>query len=251
MLDGMKVILSLGAGVNSSALLVKYKDLIDEVIWANTLVERPETYAYIESHLKPLCRAEGIGWHEVRNKWNEPLHEHYIKIKTMPNRRYRMCTREFKIEPIMKRARELGATKTSPMIEFIGIAFDEAHRARLTPHDEPYLIKRWPLIDDKITRQGCIRILKRARYPVPVKSGCQGCFFKSRRELLEFYRRDPIEFGKWMKLEESAKNFPKYTWHESKKTMRSLTELGSMDDFLESDVPPATCDSGYCMDVGS
>ena len=54
-----KYVLSYGAGVNSTALLfflVKQKFPLDYVVFADTGNERPETYSYLEKHIKNISR---------------------------------------------------------------------------------------------------------------------------------------------------------------------------------------------------
>jgi 3'-phosphoadenosine 5'-phosphosulfate sulfotransferase (PAPS reductase)/FAD synthetase len=57
-MNGKVRILCLGAGVNSTALLVLHqKDVVkfDIAVFADTGGEHPETYAYLENVIKPLC----------------------------------------------------------------------------------------------------------------------------------------------------------------------------------------------------
>ncbi|MDA8008409.1 MAG: hypothetical protein MPK62_02270 [Alphaproteobacteria bacterium] len=242
-------ILSMGAGVNSVACLLKYWNLYKHVIFADTMVEKAGTYWYIRNFLKPFCESKGINWITVRNRWNEPLHEHYARLHTMPNQKFRMCTREFKIEPIMKKVEELGATPESPFHEHIGIAYDERKRAKFTKHEVDWLVKEFPMVRDNITRQDCVDIIKGHGWPVPIKSGCEGCFYASRKDLVLFARNRPKEFLKWVHLEETAKNYPKYKWHRSGKPLRPLMHVGNLDAFMEEQ--PESCDEGYCMEFGA
>lgn len=93
----------------------------------------------------------------------------------------RQCTTEFKIVPIRRKVRQLaGLTRrrspTVPVVEqWIGISTDEAMRAK--PSFEPWQIKRFPLIEMRMSRCDCLAWLRRHGYPDPPKSACIGCPF--------------------------------------------------------------------------
>lgn len=61
--------LSYGAGMQTFALLVMAEQgeiRIDEVVFADTGAEHPETYAHIENIARPICKSTGIGFTIVR-----------------------------------------------------------------------------------------------------------------------------------------------------------------------------------------
>ena len=57
-----KHVLSMGAGVQTTALLIKFGTKYDHVIFADTGDENPETYYYIKHYLKPFCQENNIDW---------------------------------------------------------------------------------------------------------------------------------------------------------------------------------------------
>lgn len=108
----------------------------------------------------------------------------------------RQCTAHYKLEPIALKLRELLGKKGRAYIApatveiWIGISTDEA--ARQKPPKQHYQIGRWPLLDIKISRNGCYDWLEAHDYPVvrpaaarpaegifswPPKSACEGCPF--------------------------------------------------------------------------
>lgn len=95
----------------------------------------------------------------------------------------RQCTGDYKIVPIRRKVRELlgiagRRSPASPVAEqWIGISLDEA--LRMKPSSESWQVNRWPLIEEGMTRQDCLRWLKRHDYPLPPKSACVGCPFHS------------------------------------------------------------------------
>ncbi|WP_236016319.1 hypothetical protein [Brucella endophytica] len=93
----------------------------------------------------------------------------------------RQCTTDFKIVPICRKVRELaGLTRKRspayPVVEsWIGISTDEIVRAK--PSFEAWQVKRFPLIEKRMSRQDCLAWLRRHGYPEPPKSSCVGCPF--------------------------------------------------------------------------
>lgn len=93
----------------------------------------------------------------------------------------RQCTTDFKIVPIRRKVRELaGLTRkrspSFPVVEqWIGISTDEIIRAK--PSFEAWQVKRFPLIEKRMTRRDCLAWLRRHDYPLPPKSACIGCPF--------------------------------------------------------------------------
>ena len=95
----------------------------------------------------------------------------------------RQCTKDYKIVPIRRKVRELVGlagrrSPNTPIVEqWIGISLDEA--IRMKPSFEDWQVNRWPLIEQRLSRQDCLRWLARHDYPIPPKSACIGCPFHS------------------------------------------------------------------------
>lgn len=110
----------------------------------------------------------------------------------------RQCTTEFKIVPIRRKVRELaGLTrKRSPVYpvveQWIGISTDEIIRAK--PSFEAWQVKRFPLIEQRMSRADCLAWLTRHDYPLPPKSACIGCPFQDDARWRHMRDHDP---GAW------------------------------------------------------
>ena len=111
----------------------------------------------------------------------------------------RQCTKEYKIVPIRRKVRELvGLTRRRspafPVVEqWIGISLDEV--IRMKPSFESWQINRWPLIEQRMTRQDCLRWLERHGYPAPPKSSCIGCPFHSDSLWRHIRDHDPVAWN--------------------------------------------------------
>jgi len=176
--------LSFGAGVNSVALLLLLKEQGEdfETIFVDTGVELPETYQYLDylkskgfeiTILKPKVKGKN-------GKFYDNLYEYCWDHKFLPSCIYRWCTHRFKLMPIWEYVKK-------PCIMYLGISYDERHRI----FKRKYYDKRakgikleYPLIERKITRHDCIKIIKQHNLKIPERSGCWLCPFQSKERLL-------------------------------------------------------------------
>ena len=114
----------------------------------------------------------------------------------------RQCTREFKIEPITQKVRELvglqprqRAPKGAILAEqWIGISWDEKQRMKLPR--EKWLRHRWPLIELGMTRGHCLDWMQRHNLPLPSKSACTFCPYRSKRRVAKSQGKPPRGLGR-------------------------------------------------------
>ena len=96
-----RYILSYGGGVNSTALmaiLVKEKYPLDEIVFADTGAERPETYRYLR-YARSYLKRHGLRLRVLRSK-NGTLLETCRRREVIPSMIWRWSTRDYKITPI-------------------------------------------------------------------------------------------------------------------------------------------------------
>jgi 3'-phosphoadenosine 5'-phosphosulfate sulfotransferase (PAPS reductase)/FAD synthetase len=140
----VKHILSFGGGVNSVALMIlllRRNEPIDEVVFADTGAEVPETYSYL--HLAHHYAAT----HNVsftvlaRQRPRRDLYETCRHRRVIPSAIWRWSTRDFKVGPIHRHYRSLGAH----INQYLGIAYDEVERMKDSRVD--YVTNLYPLVD--------------------------------------------------------------------------------------------------------
>jgi len=204
--ENEKHILSFGAGLNSTALLVllvEKKYPLDEVVFADTGAEVPETYEHLKI-VDSYLRKHDVSLNIVRSK-NRTLYETCQRRKVIPSQIWRWSTRDYKITPIHAYYRSLGV----PVIQYLGISYEE--RDRIKKSGVPYVKNVFPLVEKKLTRQDCIDIICLSDYdfPMPARSGCFFCPFNSLSRWTEIYENHKDLFLKAKKLEENSKHFPK------------------------------------------
>jgi hypothetical protein len=108
----------------------------------------------------------------------------------------RKCTRDFKIQPIIVKTREICGIKRGQkeltVTQWIGISADEMGRAKLSR--EPWSQTRFPLLEKGITRDGCLKWMRDNGYPEPPRSACLFCPFHSDHEWQRIKEGDPDEW---------------------------------------------------------
>jgi len=211
--------LSLGAGVQSSALLVCSAlglhgvPRADAAIFADVGDEPQYVYDYLRDHLIPFGAAHGVPVHITsRGRLSESMIDRQRAGKrfvTVPlftdngdgskGMLRRQCTREFKLEPIHRWAREhLGYRPRfkvrHTVVAMLGISIDEA--SRMKPSRLPWITNRFPLIGAELTRRDCLRIVVEAGLPEPQRSACVFCPYHSDEEWLRLQQDHPEAFAR-------------------------------------------------------
>jgi len=262
-------ILSLGAGVQSTAMLLMAHlgeldeyGKIDAAIFADTGWEPPGVY----THLEWLKTATDIPIHTtsigygIRERTLEGL-DGKARFAALPlfvgdAKGYsilrRQCTREYKIEPIERKTRELlGVRRVNKdtgirVQSWHGISSDEA--SRMKKNESHWIDNFYPLIERWISRQGCKEWLVSKGYRIPEKSACIGCPFHDDESWREMKMNQPeafadaVYFDKRIRTSLKGANSDAYL-HRSLMPLgevdfRNAEDLGQMS-FLEE------CD-GYC-----
>jgi hypothetical protein len=194
-------ILSLGAGVQSTTLLymmVKGEiELPDHVIFSDTGWEPKPVYEHL-AKLEELMQQHNILFHKVTagNIRSDVLRTDGSRVALLPTymknpnnskgMMQRQCTAEYKINPAMKKHRELVGLKPRQQSKehlgttIFGISYDEIQRMKDPPFS--WLRNEYPLIDMKLTRQMCLDWCEQHGYELPPRSACIGCPFKSDHE---------------------------------------------------------------------
>lgn len=108
----------------------------------------------------------------------------------------RQCTRDFKVDVITRKARELlglkRVTKAHGVLVsmWIGISTDESQRMKESR--QPWIKARWPLLENNISRADCLAWMAKRGYPTPPRSACTYCPYHDDRSWLNL---TPEEFA--------------------------------------------------------
>jgi hypothetical protein len=260
-------VISYGGGVQSTALLVlaaQRRIDFSTFLFANVGddSEHPATLAYIRGVATVYAREHGIDVQEIQRRrrdgstetlW-ERLHQPQSRSIPIPVRMSngapgrRSCTSDFKIKVVARWLRERGATAHCPATVGIGISLDEIHRANKR-RSEPYEQIEYPLLDLGLRRDDCAQIIAAAGLPVPPKSACFFCPFKTVNAWRQQRHHEPELFAKSIQLEAMLNEKRAMLGRDA----AYLTRYGTPLNYAipgasqEPEVPDPGCDSGWCM----
>ena len=197
-------VLSLGAGVQSTALLemILAGDLdADAAVFADTGWEPHAVYQHLEA-LKIRADAHGFpihivnAGHSIRTVGGQstagrpPL---YLLGDRGHGMLRRQCTQVFKVQPVRRKLRamltETGGTRVE---QILGISADEIQRVRTS--DVKYITNLYPLVDRGLRRSDCIAYLESRGLSAP-RSACIGCPYHSNTEWRRLRDDSPEEFA--------------------------------------------------------
>ncbi len=216
------VVLNLGAGRQSVALLamaiageIERPDL---VIHADTGHERTATYRYMRDVVVPRCKAAGLPLLIVNNgsirddtlasvrEGSRVANAPYWADKGNGQRGplMRLCTSEYKLVPIRRAIRaHLGVKNGCPVYtkahpwhvdQWIGIATEESDRAK-GKSGVCWSSLSYPLLDLDMSTADCIAKLHELGWPIPVKSACIACPFRSDSSWARLKIEAPADFA--------------------------------------------------------
>lgn len=220
----MKRIISLGAGVQSStvALMVEHGELdpVECAIFSDTGAEPQHVYDWLEelkSYLSfpvyTVMHKEGLE-KDILNSVNGGRFASvpfYTESANGGGLLRRQCTREYKIQPITKKVRELiglkkgqraPKEKTIEMIQ--GISYDEIQRMR--ENHLAWIQNSYPLVERRMTRYDCMKWMKERGYPEPPKSACYFCPYHDNNLWRDMKLNDPESFNKAVELDKLIRN---------------------------------------------
>lgn len=265
--------LSWGCGTQSTALaaMSALGDMpkLDAIITADTGWERKKTYE-IRDFYKGWLEERGIPVYIVSsgNVRNDGAKEHiHIPFWTEtggPLRR--QCTKDFKIDPIKRLLRTLlgyplGKPPHPPagsVEQWLGISLDEYQR--MNSSRVQYIIHRYPLVEERITRQDCINYLDSKGLPIPIKSACIGCPYRQASEWLSMKKEAPEEWQEAVEFDEKNRHNPLatktggstadrlYIYKNGKGIPLQMANLeaDAERERKSKQLPLILCESGYC-----
>jgi hypothetical protein len=217
-------VFSYGGGVQSNAVLVlqaqgKLPRPYDVFLFAHVgeRAESAATLRYIQDHARPFAERHGIRLVEVAktDRHGQPvdLYDYVMAAQRdfpLPLRMAhnaapgnRSCTWRWKIQPVDRWIKAAGYTHATLGL---GISLDEAaRRMRDTDwHNGPGFQRRreYPLVELRLRRTDCHRVVTDAGLPDPPKSSCWFCPLRSRNHWTRLLRTNPAGFWRVVYLEQ-------------------------------------------------
>ncbi len=216
-------VLSFGAGVQSSALLLLCDrgDLapVDFAVFADTGAEPAEVYAWLDKisravktpiHIvkKGDIVAETIAhWRGERKRCGQaPFHAlDNLNNKGMLRRH---CTKEYKIEAVDREIRKQMGLKRGERVKdhvelLMGISFDEQERMRIA--QDKWKTNIYPLVEMEWRRGRCIDYVKASGLGTPPRSACYFCPYKTDAEWRHLRYTSPADWQKAIEFDEAIR----------------------------------------------
>lgn len=225
----MKRILSLGAGVQSSALaLMASVGAItpkpELAVFADTQWESSEVYGWLdwlETELTfPVVRVTKPGLNLGQVAIGVALGKIPRKGASLPplylDRPFGalplQCSKVFKTRVIQQyyRTHVLHLAKGERvkqgvyLEQWLGISKDEAHRQK--DCELKYIQNRYPLIESNLTRSDCLQWMEAQGYPTPPRSSCIFCPFRSDKEWTHLKTTLPDDFNRAVEFDKQIRN---------------------------------------------
>lgn len=210
------LIVGLGGGVNSTAMLVgmyAFGVRPDLISFADTGSEKPETYDHV-ANLDAWLLSVGfpaVTWVKKRSPrvGDASLEAECLRRETMPSRAFGLssCAHRWKIEPQERflnhwpPARAAWARGDKPT-KALGIDAGETRRKR--PSEDAKLRYSYPLVEWGWDRDACIDAIRGAGLAVPVKSACFFCPSSKQPEILALAAEHPDLLARAIKMESVA-----------------------------------------------
>jgi hypothetical protein len=227
---------------------------------------------------------ERQGTYEFRRKWEPWLGEHGLTVVTVQANRpdvvrqdwststlipaftvdretgsegqtKRQCTHDWKIMPIRRFIRaelERRAVKlTKGIVEsWQGISFDEDRRMRTS--DVDYITNVYPLVDRRLRLSDCLLWLEARGLPLPPKSSCTFCPFRSLASWRELKRDGGSDWTNALAVDTAIRDKrPKAELfvHPARRPLAEAVvipeDFGARQTTLFGE--DNSCDSGYCF----
>jgi hypothetical protein len=257
----MMKIISLGLGVQSTAMYflssVNMIERADYAVFADPGAELPRTYEILEMLQDWAKYNNGIPIH-VTNERN--LLQDIMKAQNSRGVRWasipaftesggmimRQCTGEYKIQPVIKKVRELHGLKPRqrmPKTEmWLGITLDEIQRMKIS--QLPRINYIYPLIEQRMSRSDCMKTFKRFNFPIPPKSSCVFCPYHSDKNWKEIKEKLPEEWEKCVEIDNTIRDATKKGLNDKLYLHRSLTPLEKVQFADQQEL--FMCEEGFC-----
>lgn len=248
---------SYGGGVQSVALAVlnatgRVIPPARLAIFADPGSEELGTYMHLET-MQPWLAKRSIGLSVVASEM--PLYEYVTERSTvLPVRSVeaglgrRQCTRNWKVDVIKRELRRRGAK--AAVIQ-LGISLDEVQRMKDSP--AKWIEHRFPLVEQRLTRQDCRRIINEAGLPEPPKSRCVFCPLQAVGSWQRLASYEPNVFERMARLEDAiiarqeAKGKPPLYLSSRLKPLREAFDIRQRGLFGDGAGEEDELCGGYCF----
>lgn len=244
------VVFTMGGGTNGTAMMIdciKQKIRIDYILFADTGGEHPRTYEniqrmsdYAESHgYPPITIVRSIRARGDLKGTFEGLENSCTRLEVLPAIAYgrKTCSIRWKIEPQDKFLRNEDKCKAEwaagrSVVKIIGYDAGESHRMK--DYDTDKFENVYPLVEDKIDRDGCVDIIVKEGMEEVGKSSCFFCPHMKKHEVYDLKINNPDLFKRGLEMESKWRNGDKFCDGAGPKGLGRSYSWTEIDDSIEA-----------------
>ena len=193
----MQRIINFSGGKTSAYMTIKYYQEGDIVLFQDTGREHPKTYKFINDFEAfegiPVVR---ISYKDADKPFDQLLSGKGYKV--IPNRTKRLCTDELKVKTAKRYLRSIGIRQFENLI---GFRYDEPLRVNRRKYTFKRVIDKFPLFDDKITKEQIEEYWKGKPYTLEIPrilGNCTLCFMKGESAIMAILREFPELADPWI-----------------------------------------------------
>ena len=244
-----------GGGTQSTAMAILiatgHIPKPDLAVIADTERERSSTWEYLDRYTMPMLTAAGVTLHRVPKSryatvdlWGGKDGDTLLipaftdqggDIGKMPA----FCSNEWKSRVVQRWATIEHGVRLGE--NWIGYSTDEARRyANAKPLDGKWT-RRYPLVEARISRGMCYRIVEKHGWPKPPHSSCWMCPNHAEEEWREI-KSDPADFERVKQFEAEIQARDPHAWLHS-----SCAPIDDVDFDPRQNVMFGGCESGQCF----
>lgn len=222
----------------------------DIAVMVNTERENGNTFPYFHQYVRPALADVGVEVCIVNKSEFATVDltskngKHLLipafttqsgKIGKLSN----FCSGEWKRDVIARWLREQGVKQCD---QWIGFSLDEMRRVK--EDRRQWARSLYPLIELRMNRAACVRVVKEMGWPDPPRSSCWMCPNKLREEWIEMKRDRPEDFVKAVEFDREIRKTDPHVWlHESGIPLDEV-EFDLWESSLMSE---PGCNSGMCF----
>jgi hypothetical protein len=209
-----------GLGVDSTAMLIEFARRSvrpDLILFADTGGEKRETYQYLDV-IQPFLAS--VSFPEVivvryRPKWAvyDTLEQQCLHTQTLPSLAYggRSCSWKYKKTPQDQFVqRWLPAQRCwaqgKKVLKAIGFDAGPADSRRHRYVEDEHFRYWYPLVEWRLDREDCKRIIREAGLPVPMNSACFFCPAMKKQEIVWLQEHHPDLLERALHIEANAQD---------------------------------------------
>jgi len=217
----------------------------DFILCADTGREARSTWDYLDTHTRSLLAMVGLHVDVVPHSLaavdlyardGQTLLPAYTATGALRT----FCSTEWKARVMQRWLRTQGVRGAT---SWVGFTLDERHR--VTGHQDPPWYRSYPLIDLMLTRSDCERLLLDAGLPLPPKSSCFCCPFRTNVEWRHIRDLYPDQWEEAIALDEEIRAADD---RDGLYLHRSRVPLARADiDTPERTQTEKQCGLGYCF----